>query len=126
MAMKQNSDDMTSFLELVEKISKVIRYKDGIQVGDIILIIKPTIYFYGLVKEIKQDFKKGWWVISFTSITVPPQDFMWQLKEEYMIGEVFTMGGVPTFLKSVDFNGQPIPKVEENKQAKKNHLTLIK
>ena len=110
------------FEELIGEMSQVVKYKEFLEVKDVILVIKPDISFFGYVYKIEPDTKKDWWDIYFTTIMLPPQIFKWILKESYINGEVFTMEGIKTFVKPVMFGEEekPEPKIV------KKHLSLIK
>jgi hypothetical protein len=62
--------------------------------GELVLIHyqdKPTLY--ARVETIELDVKKDWYQLTLLLLTVPPQVVTWILREEYIDGESFTMGG---------------------------------
>lgn len=62
--------------------------------GDVLLIFhrdQPS--GYGRVEEIIADAKRGWWQIRLTLLQLPPAKVTWILREEYIDGQEFTMGG---------------------------------
>lgn len=64
--------------------------------GDVVLIYhrdKPQ--GYARVEEITADVKPGWWQIRLKLLTVPLQEITWILRDEYIDGGEFTMGGEP-------------------------------
>jgi hypothetical protein len=62
--------------------------------GDIVLIRhKGQPVSYARVEEITADVKAGWWQIKLLFLQVPLQDVTWILREEYIDGGEFTMGG---------------------------------
>ncbi len=68
--------------------------------GDIVLIHqggKPMIH--ARVEEILADHKPGWWHLRLLILAVPTQELTWILREEYIDGDEFTMGGVAMMLK---------------------------
>ncbi len=62
--------------------------------GDIVLIRhKGQPASYARVEEISADVKPGWWQIKLLFLQVPLQQVTWILREEYIDGGEFTMGG---------------------------------
>ncbi len=62
--------------------------------GELVLIHyqdKPTLY--ARVETIELDVKKDWYQLTLLLLTIPPQVVTWILREEYIDGETFTMGG---------------------------------
>ncbi|MFH1057321.1 MAG: hypothetical protein V1797_01420 [Pseudomonadota bacterium] len=63
--------------------------------GDVVLIHhagKPAVH--ARVEDILVDVKPGWWQIRLLVLTVPTQEITWILREEYIEGAEFTMGGI--------------------------------
>ncbi|MBN2061544.1 MAG: hypothetical protein JW882_14125 [Deltaproteobacteria bacterium] len=70
--------------------------------GSVVLISyqnEPAMY--ARIEAIEPDIKKGWYHVTFLLLTMPPQPVTWILREEYISGEPFTMGGVPITIKAV-------------------------
>jgi hypothetical protein len=70
--------------------------------GDVVLVHyqdKPAIY--ARIEEIQPDVKKDWYQVTFLLLTIPPQTVTWILREEYINGTPFTMGGQPMRLDEV-------------------------
>lgn len=70
--------------------------------GDIVLIYfkdKPTLY--ARIEFIESDFKKDWYQVTLQLLSVPPQTVTWILREEYIAGAPFTMGGDPVRLEKI-------------------------
>ena len=64
--------------------------------GDIVLVYfkdQPTTY--ARIEFIEPDIKKDWYQVTFQLLTIPSQVVTWILREEYINGESFTMGGNP-------------------------------
>lgn len=62
--------------------------------GDVVLIYyqeKPALY--ARIEAIRPDVKKDWYQISLLLLTIPAQPVTWILREEYINGTPFTMGG---------------------------------
>ncbi|MDB9822475.1 hypothetical protein OAC89_02125 [Deltaproteobacteria bacterium] len=71
--------------------------------GDIVLIHyqdKPTMY--ARIEAVEPDMKKGWYQITMLLFTIPQQIITWILREEYINGEPFTMGGNSVMMKKVE------------------------
>ena len=70
--------------------------------GDLVLVHyqdKPTLY--ARIEAIRQDIKKDWYRVHLLLLTLPAQPVTWILREEYIQGEPFTMGGQPMRLEKV-------------------------
>ena len=71
--------------------------------GDIVLIYykdRPAIY--ARIEAIEPDIKKDWYNITLLILTIPRQTVTWTLREEYINGSPFTMGGNAMMLKKVE------------------------
>jgi len=70
--------------------------------GDLVLVLyqdKPALY--ARIEEIKPDIKKDWYQVKLLLLTIPAQTVTWILREEYINGTSFTMGGQPMRLEEV-------------------------
>lgn len=56
---------------------------------------------FARVEDIVADVKPGWWQVSLMLLHVPPQTVSWILRDAYIDGEEFTMGGKPMRLEPV-------------------------
>jgi hypothetical protein len=71
--------------------------------GDILLIYhKGQPVSYARVEGITADVKALWWQIALLNLTVPAQRVTWILREEYIDGGEFTMGGESMRLERLD------------------------
>jgi hypothetical protein len=62
--------------------------------GDLVLIhLRGQPAGYARVEEITPDVKPGWWQVRLLLLQVPRQEVVWILREAYIDGEEFTMGG---------------------------------
>ncbi|MFH1033632.1 MAG: hypothetical protein V1806_03925 [Pseudomonadota bacterium] len=62
--------------------------------GDIVLIRhKGQPVTYARVEDVGVDVKPGWWQVKLLFLQVPSQEVTWILREEYIDGGEFTMGG---------------------------------
>jgi len=63
-------------------------------IGDIVLVYyegNPT--FFARIEDISADHKPGWYHVRLLVLQVPLTEVVWILREEYINGETFTMGG---------------------------------
>ncbi len=70
--------------------------------GDIVLIYygdKPT--FFARIEEIFQDHKPHWFHVKLLVLQIPIVEVVWILREEYINGASFTMGGHSLRIKLV-------------------------
>ena len=70
--------------------------------GEIVLIYyqdQPATY--ARIESIDPDIKKGWYQITLLLLSIPTQTVTWILRESYIDGEPFTMGGMPVRLEEV-------------------------
>jgi hypothetical protein len=77
--------------------------KDGNQEGDVVLIHyedKPMAY--ARIEAIEPDVKKDWHHVTLLLLTIPLRTVTWILREAYVDGEPFTMGGQPVKLEKVE------------------------
>ncbi len=62
--------------------------------GDLVLIYyKDEPGVYARIERIEPDVKKDWYKVTLILLTIPHQVITWILREEYINGQVFTMGG---------------------------------
>jgi hypothetical protein len=70
--------------------------------GDLVLVHyddQPAVY--ARIEAIELDVKRGWYQVSLLLLTIPAQAVTWILREEYINGAPFTMGGHPMRLEGV-------------------------
>ena len=70
--------------------------------GDVVLIYhqeQPTVF--GRIEHIEPDIKKDWYHVTLLLLTIPTQTVTWILRDQYIDGEVFTMGGKEMRLEEV-------------------------
>ena len=94
--------------------------------GDLVLIyFKDEPGLYARIEKIEPDVKKDWYQVTLTLLTIPCQVITWILREEYINGQVFTMGGENRRMEKIErlpFNDpaeQEAEKTKGNKDAKK-------
>lgn len=87
--------------------------------GDLVLVHhenQPIVY--ARIEAIEPDVKKNWFQVSLMILTIPPQSVTWILREEYINGEGFTMGGKPMKLERVKRDLSGLPSEENGGAAK--------
>ncbi len=70
--------------------------------GDVVLVHhedKPALY--ARIEAIGPDVKKDWFQVTLLLLTLPAQTVTWILREEYINGAPFTMGGQAMRLEKV-------------------------
>lgn len=70
--------------------------------GDVVLVYyqdEPTVY--ARIEAIEPDVKKDWYRLTLLMLTIPAQTATWILREEYINGAPFTMGGRPLRIEGV-------------------------
>ena len=68
--------------------------------GEVVLIHhKKKPMGYARVEDIIADVKPGWWQIQLLLLAMPLSRVTWILREAYIDGEEFTMGGDPMRLE---------------------------
>jgi hypothetical protein len=89
--------------------------------GDILLIHhKGQPVSYARVEDITADVKAPWWQITLLILAVPAQKVTWILREEYIDGGEFTMGGETMRLERLA-PPQPLPAPEPPEPRPEDH-----
>jgi hypothetical protein len=87
--------------------------------GDLVLIYyqeTPTVY--ARIESIEPDKKKDWYQVGLLLLTIPAQTVTWILREEYINGTSFTMGGQSMRLEEVKRVSQSPGREDTGKPAK--------
>ena len=77
--------------------------------GDVILIhYQDQPVAYARIEGINPDIKKDWYQMTLLLLTIPAQSVTWILRDEYINGASFTMGGAvhPTGKSEESFSGR--------------------
>jgi hypothetical protein len=91
--------------------------KSANRVGDVVLIYyqdEPAVY--ARIEAIVPDRKKDWYQVTLRILTIPAQAVTWILREEYINGAPFTMGGQPVKLETIG----PLRDTEEAGETQKS------
>ncbi len=71
-------------------------------INDIVLIyMEDSPLTFARVEDIEPDHKPGWYHITLLMLQLPLQVVTWILRDVYIEGETFTMGGKPMRLEKV-------------------------
>lgn len=70
--------------------------------GDVVLIhYQDQPVAYARIEGINPDIKKDWYQVTLLLLTIPAQSVTWILRDEYINGSSFTMGGQAMRLEKV-------------------------
>jgi hypothetical protein len=94
-------------------------------INDVVLIhFEDQPLSFARIEEILPDAKRGWFHVKLLLLQVPLQTVTWILREAYIDGEAFTMGGnrirlAPVICPDADEPAEPlkIPPVQSTGQA---------
>jgi hypothetical protein len=89
--------------------------------GDLVLVYyqdQPTVY--ARIEYIEPDIKKDWYQVTLQLLTIPSQTVTWILRDSYINGSPFTMGGKPMHLEEVKRTARQELDEKEG-SSKKNH-----
>lgn len=78
--------------------------------NDIVMIYfdgQPSLF--ARIESIEPDIKKDWYHVTLLLLTIPEQIVTWILRDEYIQGTPFTMGGKPVKLENLP-KGKGRPK----------------
>ena len=90
-------------------------------IGEVVLIYydnQPAVY--GRIEKIEPDIKRDWYQITILLLTIPAHPVTWILRESYIDGEPFTMGGIPMRLEEVKsvLPEEKLPDADSEKEQK--------
>ena len=98
--------------------------------GDVVLIyFKDEPEVYARIEKIGPDEKKDWYQVTFLLLTIPLQVITWILREEYINGQVFTMGGNNRRIEKIErvpFRDQDDQGTEDSKDNNKHDKKTAK
>ena len=108
--------------------------RPGNQEGDVVLIhYRDKPMAYARIEAIEPDVKKDWYQVTLLFLTVPAQTVTWILREAYIHGDPFTMGGQPVRLERVEkqkpgakeVNPEEEGQMRENRQPRVQPMKVI-
>ncbi len=84
-------------------------------IGSLVLVYyqdQPAVY--ARIDAIEPDIKKDWYRVTLLLLTIPVKSITWILREEYIRGATFTMGGQSMKLESIPSYQPPEVKEQES------------
>jgi hypothetical protein len=88
-------------------------------INDLVLIyVEDNPMAFARVEDIQPDIKNGWFQIKLLILQIPPTLVTWILRDAYINGEEYTMGGQKMRLEKVVVP-ESIPKSGDKKPEKK-------
>jgi hypothetical protein len=87
--------------------------------NDIVLVYHEGIPLtYARIESIDPDIKRGWYHVKLLLLQLPLQVVTWILRDVYVDGETFTMGGKEMRLEKVECPPDPDADVEPDEKKK--------
>jgi hypothetical protein len=84
--------------------------------GDLVLVtVEDTPAFFARIECIGPDVKPDWYQVTLLVLQVPVVEVTWILKEEYLSGASFTMGGKKVVIELVVAPTKQPPPEQANK-----------
>ncbi|SFM49802.1 hypothetical protein [Thermodesulforhabdus norvegica] len=86
--------------------------------GDVVLVYvenKPA--FFARIEAITPDVKPLWFRVKMLILQIPFVVVTWILREEYINGAEFTMGGTPIRMERVEAPPEPLEDLEEEEDV---------
>ena len=93
------------------------------QENDIVLIyLENSPLAFARIESIEPDIKRGWFIIKLLLLQIPLQVVSWILREAYINGETFTMGGKEMRMEKVVCPEDPEPEqVDKDPRLQKSN-----
>ena len=88
--------------------------------GDLVLIYfqdQPTVF--SRIESIEPDIKKNWYHVTLLMLTIPVQTVTWIIRDIYIDGEPFTMGGKNVRLEKISRIATESDQKGANKETEK-------
>ena len=87
--------------------------------GDLVLVhVEDTPAFFARIECINADVKTDWYQVALLVLQVPVVEVTWILRQEYIDGAPFTMGGKKVVIERVVSPPKQPPPKEERKSAR--------
>lgn len=87
--------------------------------GDLVLVhVEDTPAFFARIECITADVKPDWYQVIFLVLQVPLVEVTWILRQEYIAGNSFTMGGKKVLIERVVVPPRQPPPEQERKSDK--------
>ena len=89
-------------------------------INDIVLVhINEAPAFFARIEAIGQDIKPEWWQVKLLVLQFPTKTIDWILRDPYIQGETFTMGGTPIRIEKIP------PYAESELEQSENPLDFV-
>ncbi|RJR32064.1 MAG: hypothetical protein C4576_30945 [Desulfobacteraceae bacterium] len=91
----------------------------GNLIGSLVLVHyqeRPTVY--ARIEAVEPDIKKDWYQVTLLLLSIPAKEITWILREEYIMGSPFTMGGQAMKLEPIPPYTPPAPAVSAPSDSK--------
>lgn len=86
-------------------------------VGDLVLVhVEDNPAFFARIEHIEPDVKPNWYQVTLLVLQVPVIEVAWILREEYINGSSFTMGGKKVLMEPVVTPSSKPPPTKERKR----------
>jgi hypothetical protein len=86
--------------------------------GDVVLIhVEEKPLSFARIERIEPDHKPDWYHVTFLLLQIPLQEVTWILKDIYINGQEFTMGGKPMRIEKVE--ARQTPETQEGREKDK-------
>jgi hypothetical protein len=87
--------------------------------GELILVhVEDSPAFFARIECISPDVKPDWYQVTLLVLQVPLVEVTWILKEEYISGDSFTMGGKRVVMERVVAPPKELPPDEDRKSER--------
>ena len=118
---------------LIQKFDELYEEARNMNIeGDLVLIYyKDEPGVYARIERIEPDVKKDWYQVTLILLTIPHQVITWILREEYINGQVFTMGGNSMRMEKIerlafkDQDGQETEETKDNDKEEKKPAKIV-
>lgn len=92
--------------------------------NDVVLIyLENSPLAFARIEAIEPDIKRGWYHVKFLLLQIPLQVVTWILRDVYIDGEVFTMGGKEMRIEKVECPEDTKPKSQDSPEQQKEQIT---
>jgi hypothetical protein len=89
--------------------------------GDVVLIyVEDKPLSFARIEQIEPDHKPDWYHVRFLLLQVPLQEVTWILRDIYINGEQFTMGGKPMRIEKVEAPPKPATSEAQTDETSKS------
>ncbi|MFO8113389.1 MAG: hypothetical protein R6T92_12855 [Desulfosalsimonadaceae bacterium] len=96
-------------------------------INDLVLVyLEEKPLFFARIEDINPDHKKDWYHVTLLVLQVPVQTVTWTLRDAYISGDEFTMGGKRMRLEKVSApKDEKIPESGPDQTGEPGKATVI-